>query len=71
MYWFVKKKRRFVWMKMSVYIKSIQETNNVTVENHKPAVLLKFAMYKMLFWKCRCDSHSWNVMKDNVLMMSQ
>ncbi len=36
---------------MSVYTKSIQETNNVTFENHQPVLLFKFAMYKMLF--CR------------------
>ncbi len=42
-------------MKLSVYTKSIQETNNVTVENHQPAVLFKFAKYKMLFCKYRCD----------------
>ncbi len=40
---------------MSAYTKSIQETNYVTVEIHQPAVLFKFAMYKMLFCKCRCD----------------
>ncbi len=40
---------------MSVYIKCIQETNYLTVENHLPVVLFKFAMYKMLFCKCRCD----------------
>ncbi len=40
---------------MSVYTKGVQETNYVTVENHKPAVLYKFVMYKMLFFKkCRC-----------------
>ncbi len=40
---------------MSVYTKSFQEINYVTVENHQPAVLFKFATYKMLFCKCRCD----------------
>ncbi len=45
---------------MSVYTKSIQEKNNVTVENHQTAVLCK-----MLFCKCR------NMMKDNGLMTSQ
>ncbi len=33
---------------MSVYTKSIQERNYVTVENHQPAVLFKFAIYKIL-----------------------
>ncbi len=47
---------------MSVYTKCIQETNYVTVENHLPVVLFKFAIYKMLF----CI-----VMKDNGLMTSQ
>ncbi len=42
-------------MKISVYTKRIQKRNNVTVENHQPAVLFKFAMHKMLFCKCRCD----------------
>ncbi len=32
-----------------LYTKNIQETNYVTVENHQPAVLFKFAMYKLLF----------------------
>ncbi len=36
------------------YTKIIQEKNYVTVENHQPVVLFKFAMYKMLFFKCRC-----------------
>ncbi len=40
---------------MSVYTKCIQETNYVTVENNLPVVLFKFAMYKMLFCKYRCD----------------
>ncbi len=40
---------------MSVYTKRIQETNYVTVENHQPPVLFKFATYKMLFCKCRYD----------------
>ncbi len=40
---------------MSVYTKHIQETNYVTVENHQPVVLFKFAMNKMLFYKCRYD----------------
>ncbi len=40
---------------MSVYTKNIQETNYVTVENHEPAVLFKFATYKLLFCKYRCD----------------
>ncbi len=40
---------------MSVYTNIIHETNNVIVENHQPVVLFKFAMYKMLFCKCRCD----------------
>ncbi len=42
-------------MKMSVYTKSIQETNYVTVENRQPAVLFNFAMYKLLLCKYRCD----------------
>ncbi len=33
---------------MSVYTKCIQETNYVTVENHQPVVLLKFAIYNRL-----------------------
>ncbi len=40
---------------MSAYIKSIGETNYITVENYQLAVLFKFPMYKMLFCKCRCD----------------
>ncbi len=52
---------------MSVYTKSIQETNYATVENHQPAVLFKFAMYKLLFYKCRCDFS----IHDNGLIMSQ
>ncbi len=40
---------------MSVCTKSIQEINYVTVENHQPTVMFKFATYKMLFCKCRCD----------------
>ncbi len=44
---------------MSVYTKNIQERNYVSVENHLPAVLFKFATYKMLFCKCRynCPIH--------------
>ncbi len=34
---------------MSVYTKSIQETNYVTVENHQPVVLFKFASTKFCF----------------------
>ncbi len=47
MHWLVK-------LKMSIYTNSIQETNSITVKYHQPVVLLKFAMYKMLFSKCRC-----------------
>ncbi len=51
---------------MSVYTKSFQETNYVTVENRQPAVLFKFAMYEMLFCKCvtapflKCDEGQWS-----------
>ncbi len=51
---------------MSVYTKHIQEINYVTVENHQPAVLFKFATYKMFasanvtapFMKC--DDGKWS-----------
>ncbi len=45
---------------MLVYKKCIQETNYVTVENHLLVVLFKFATYKMLFCKCRCDEGQWS-----------
>ncbi len=47
---------------MSVYTKSIQETNYIPVENNQPAVLFKFAMHKMLFCKCRCNCPPIHVM---------
>ncbi len=45
----------FSKLKMSIYTKRIQKTNSITVEYQQPVVLLKFALYKMLFSKCRCD----------------
>ncbi len=55
---------------MSVYTKSIQETNYVTVENHQPTTQicnLQNVVLQVQMWL----SDSWNVMKDNGLMTSQ
>ncbi len=53
-------------MKMSVYTKHIQETNYVTIENHQPAVLFKFAMYccfasaDVIAPFMKCDERQWS-----------